>query len=297
MQRRRFLQSSAAVLSASVLSSTAAASESDTSQPVIPSGELQANSWTAMDSQPSLPDFVDADHRENVELTQWDLNAFHGEKIHREVEKATPFTDVRPLSHIWTATVTPAEGEEFELWRKGESAESLTDIDDTTEEAYERYMENQVLNGELEYVGEWHRKAVKEGAGLLAGKLPFGDLFAILMSWKWELQGSLTTHSGVSASISEYYFGLPLTAISPDAEQHVENETTVDFRGLYIDWFAQDGVFKAAGAVYPEDRENLTSQIEKGLDDTIIPFDTPEFDIDTREEYEPEMIELLSEFR
>lgn len=298
MQRRHFLQSSAAaVLSASVLPSIASASESDTSQTAIPSTQLNTG-WSSVDEQLSVPGFDDEEHVENKEITEWNLDAFHGQAISKAVEEATPFTDVHPLTHLWTATVIPVEGEEFETWQKGESAEFTTDIDATTEKAFEQYMEDEVLQEELYYAGEYHRGAAKQTAGWVAGLLPFnlGYAYDVFVSnWLWKSQDSVTTHSEISASISQYYFGLPLTAISPDAEQHVENETTVDFRGVYIDWFSEDEVFNAAGAVYPENRGNLESQLEDGLDEGLADF--PSVKLDTKEEYEPDILKMLREVR
>jgi hypothetical protein len=295
MQRRHFLRSSAAALSVSALSPAAVASESDTTPTAIPSSRLTSG-WGSVDEKLSLPEFDEKTHEENVQLTEWNLDAFHNKTISNAVEESTPFSDVHPLTHLWTATVTPAEDEEFQSWQKGESAELTTDIDATTEAAFEHYVQNEILSEELYFAGEWHRKAGNELIGQILGTIPWlGAPIETFWSWKWEMQDTVSTYSGVSSTISEYYYGLPLTAISEGAEQHVENETTVDFRGLYIDWFSQDGVFTAAGAVYPENRNNLQNQLEDGLDEGITDF--PEVTLDTEKEYEPQVLKMLQKVR
>lgn len=158
-------------------------------------------------------------------------------------------------------------------------------------------MQESILEGDIEFRGEWHRKAVEEGTGGLLGSLPgpLGTTLETAFSWKWNLTTSVTTETGNTSHISEYYFSLPLTSVSADAEEQVETETALDFRGLYIDWFAEGNVFYAAGGIYPESENRLNEQLTDGFDSGILDFNPPEFDISTDGAYEQEMIELLKE--
>jgi|AntDeeMinimDraft_4_1070355.scaffolds.fasta_scaffold10344_3 hypothetical protein len=156
-------------------------------------------------------------------------------------------------------------------------------------------MQNSVLDGHLKFRGEWHRKAASEGAGFLGGLVPgIGDGISTAISWKWDLQTTLTTAPGNTASLSEYYFSLPIGAISENAEDEIENEVDIDFRGLYIDWFVEENVFYSMGGVYPESEERLSEQLTNGFDGGILDFNTPEFEISTDGIYEQEMLDLLS---
>lgn len=251
MNRRKYLQTTCSLLGASMIPVGLAEAQNESSTLSISQTEFDAHGWRVAEKKPTLPSFPDEKHTENLEKTAWNLNAFYGAELPTQIEQSTPFENVRPLQHIWTARVTTTDETTKTIWRKGEAAEHVSNIDDTTEAAYEHFVQNSVLDSELKYRGEWHRKAVEEGAGFLSGLLPggLGTAIDVALSWKWEMQSSIATETGNTATISEYYFSLPVKAISPDADEHVENELNLDFRGLYIDWFEKDDVFYATGGV------------------------------------------------
>ncbi|ELZ68778.1 hypothetical protein C457_10971 [Haloferax prahovense DSM 18310] len=226
------------------------------------------------------------------------MSAFHGAAVRDAIEEETPFEGVRPLKHIWAARVTTDDEDAKRIWKEGEGAEVASDIDSTTEHVFEQFMEKNVLDGKLEFSGEWHRKAVSEGAGFLVGLVPvIGDGLSTAFSWKWDLQTTLTTATGATASISEYYFSLSLSSIAENAEEEIENEVDIDFRGIYIDWFTEGNVFYSMGGVYPESEERLNEQLTDGFDAGIMDFDPPDFDISTGGMYEQEMLDLLSKVK
>lgn len=266
--------------------------------PTIPEDHLNAYGWEMSSTNAKLPEFEEAKHIENIQKTRWGLNAFHGTSVRDAIEEETPFEGVRPLKHIWAARVTTDHELTKVIWTEGEAAEAASNIDSTTEHAFEQFMETDVLDGRLEFAGEWHRKAVSEGVGFLAGQIPvIGDGLSTAISWKWDLQTTMTTATGNTGSISEYSFSLPLEAIAENAGEEIENEVDLDFRGIYIDWFAEGNVFYSIGGVYPESKERLNEQLTDGFDAGILDFDPPEFDISSNESYEQEMLDLLSKVR
>lgn len=205
--------------------------------PRIAQSELEAHGWEEVDTKPDLPPVINEDHPEDVDKTTFRLNAFYGTDLPAEIKSKTPLGDVRPLKHIWTACVTTTDATTEAVWNEGESAETAASIDGTAEEAFERYIQDSILDGDVEFRGEWHRKAVEEGTGGLLGSLPepAGSILETAFSWKWNMTTTITTETGNTSHISEYYFSLPLTSVSDDAEENVESETALDFRGLYID--------------------------------------------------------------
>ena len=294
MKRRQFIHSSCSLALIPFVSTTVSANSASNRRPKIPEDHLNGYGWERSSTSPEISGFEDSEHIENNQETSWGMNAFHGTAVRDAIEEETPFRRVRPLKHIWAARVTTDDEDTKRIWTEGEMAEAVSNIDSTTEHVFEQFMENSVLDGQLEFRGEWHRKAVSEGAGSLAGLVPGGDVLYTMLSWTWDLQTTLTTATGNTASISEYYFSLPLNAIAENAEEEIENEVDLDFRGIYIDWFTEGNVFYSTGGVYPESEARLNEQLTDGFDAGVLDFDTPEFDISTDEMYEQEMLDLLS---
>lgn len=299
MKRRRFIRSVGSIVGASALPTTSVAGETTTSRPPeIAQAVLDAYGWEQVGEVSELPSFTDEDHIENVEKTTFRLNAYHSTDLSEAIERATPLQGVRPLKHLWAARVTTDDKETEAIWNEGETAEAAAGIDGTTEEAFERYIEGSILEGNVEFHGEWHRKAVEEASGSVIGEIPIvGSGLATVFSWKWNLTTTITTKTGNTSHISEYYFSLPLSSISASAQQKIETETSLDFRGMYVDWFAEGNVFYAAGGIYPEDEARLNEQLSDGFDEGLLDFDPPEFNISTDEDYEQEMLQLLREVR
>lgn len=295
MRRRQFIRSSCTLALTPSISTIVSANSVSDRPPKIPDDHLNSYGWVISSSKSELPEFEESKHIENIRKTSWGLNAFHGTSVRDAIEEETPFEGVRPLKHIWAARVTTDDEDTKGIWTEGEEAEAVSNIDSTTEHVFEQFMEKDVLDGRLEFRGEWHRKAVSEGAGFLAGLVPvIGDGLSTAFSWKWDLQTTLTTATGNSGSISEYYFSLPLNSIAENAEEEIENEVNLDFRGIYIDWFAEGNVFYSIGGVYPESEKRLNEQLTEGFDSGILDFDPPEFNISTDGMYEQEMLDLLS---
>jgi hypothetical protein len=295
MRRREFIRSGCTLALIPGISTTASANSASNRPPRIPEDQLNSYDWVRSSSSPKLPNFEDSEHIENRQKTSWGIQGFHGNALRDEIEKQTSFEGVRPLKHIWAARVTTDDENTKRVWTEGEEAEAVSNIDSTTEYVFEQFMQNDVLDGGLEFRGEWHRKAVSEGGGFLAGLFPgIGDVLSIAFSWKWDLQTTLTTATENTGSISEYYFSLPLNSIAENAGEEIEDEVNLDYRGIYIDWFAEGNVFYSMGGVYPESEERLNEQLTNGFDAGILDFDTPEFDISTDGMYEQEMLDLLS---
>ena len=295
MRRRQFIRSSCTLALTPFISKIVSANSVSDRPPKIPEDHLDSYGWEMSSTNLELPDFEESKHIKNLQKTSWGLNAFHGTSVRDAIEEKTPFEEVRPLKHIWAARVTTDDEDTKGIWTEGEEAEAVSNIDSTTEHIFEQFMENDVLDGRLEFRGEWHRKAVSEGGGFLVGLVPvIGDGLSTAFSWKWDLQTTLTTATGNTGSISEYYFSLPLNAIAENAEEEIENEVNLDFRGIYIDWFAEGNVFYSIGGVYPESEKRLNEQLTEGFDAGILDFDPPEFNISTDGMYEQEMLDLLS---
>lgn len=299
MRRRAFLKTVPAAFATPLL-----ASETSSAKPSIPSinqTALNQHGWETADSKPVVPSFTEEDHQKMVRETEWGLNTFHGTKISDAVANATPLESVRPLQHIWAAHVKPSDKSEDLSWTGRETEEATAQIDGTTEAAYEKYIEGSILDGELDHVAEVHKKAAKQATTGVLGQIPVvGPLFSNAVSWGWTPKTSVTTATGDTAHISQYYFSIPVAALSPDAEDKVDEETSLDYRGIYIDWFTGNNEFYAAGAVYPQNRKHLNQRLSKAFDSGAMDVDllgNTDYTLDTSKTYEQDILELLTKIK
>ncbi|WP_313694136.1 hypothetical protein [Halorarum halobium] len=294
MHRRTFLKGA---LSAFAIPSLSLSVAAEPSTPSISQTDLSQYGWKVTDPTPTIPSFSDSGRKEDVQKTSWGLNAFHGTNLPGKIEEATPLEDVDPLKHIWTTHVTTTDEDTKQVWTGSESGEAAASIDGTTEAAFEKYVTESVLQGEMEFRGEFHRKAAKQGTTGLLGQIPtFGPLIAQLTSWVWDMKTSVTTATEDTAHISQYYFSVPLTAISSDAESKVDEEVSLDYRGIYIDWFTDDNEFYAAGGVYPQSMEHMNVRLSEAFDSGMVDIDLgidPEIQMETSRGFEKEVLDLL----
>ena len=299
MRRRQFIRSGSILALTPFVSTTVSAEDNNSKQrPKIPQDQLDVYNWEKSSTTPDLPEFEDAEHIENVQKTDWKLNAFHGTAVRDAIEEKTPFTGVKPLKHIWAAKVTTDDDYTEIVWSEGAASEVASNIDSTTESVFQRFVENQPVDGEFNELLEWHRGVAKQGIEYTLSQIPYvGSVASGISSSEWDLSTSETTATGHTPSISEHYVSLPLSAIAENGGEEVENEVDLDFRGIYIDWFTEDNVFYSVGGIYPESEERLNEQLTDGFDDGVLDFSPPDFDISTERAYEQEMLDLVSKVR
>lgn len=274
-------------------------SSAKSSPPTIKRSFLSKHGWTAVDSPPRTPSFTDDGHTEDLRKTSWTQNAFYGTTLPSAVEEVSPLEDVNPLKHIWATRVTPSDHNTKLAWTGGESGEAIVTIDGTTEAAFQRYVTEEILGAGMEYRGEYHRKGAKQGSLWGLSNVPWiGSLLSQGASLEWDMQSSITTGTGDTAHISQYFYSIPVTSFSSDAEENIDNEVSLDYRGLYIDWFTADNEFYAAGGVYPQDEQHLNARLSQAFDEGLGDWDgwgsDPDFTLGTDGNYEQEMVELLA---
>lgn len=290
--RRRFLQT-AGTTALSILAFTTgvqagSGQDEEFTAPSIADYTLDQHGWSEIGA-PDLPKLEDYDDGA-LEGKSWKFAAF-ADKDHRtHVKDQTDGRVDKDFKQIWAVKVQEkTEGlTSTSLWDNlgnGETAEAILNIDGTTEKIFESYATTEVLDGHLAKTTEAHRKAMDWSIDL-ASLVPYvGDGASYAADFVWNAKTTIDFTSSGSAYLSQYLFGLPATSESLGVDEEPVQQT-IDYRGWYIDWM-KDGVFYAAGGVYPQNYEEFSEQLGESL----------EMDLDLQEPdqtYGKEVLEILS---
>lgn len=293
MDRREFVKSASLGLFTPILGSTsvqlASQPESDSiTAPEIPIDILNERGWEKTTS-PTLPGTIDIDE-EILDETNWKFTAYIDSEHRSYVNTQTEGVVNTDFKHIWATKVNTTDEWGRQVWWEaagdGEWGESLVGIDGVTEEVFETYVTDTINGGRMDIVAEGHRK-VLSWVVELPSFIPYaGPVISHGIDFIWDARTTLNFSTGGSAYLSQYLLDYPVTQDSLNADESLPNTSSLDVRGWYVDWF-KDGVFHAAGGIYPQNAENLSERLSDAFEDEII-IEKPEM------AYGEEIVYLLS---